>query len=626
MLALRQPARRNPQRRQTVISKALTAPVEGWDASSALASMPENRAVQLKNWFPQPGFVEVRRGYRIHSFDIGSSPKPVSSIDTGTDTLTSNAHGLADGTEVKIYASTTMPGGLSQTLGYFIRDSATNTFKLALTAGGAAVNITSNGSGTITVYKLDEPPVETLAVWQGPASGKMFAAAGGAIWDVTAQQSATPAYYNNGAEDRWQWCNHTTSAGAFLFLVNGTDAPLHYNGTSWAAPTITGITAADAIHVTSHKKRLWFTMKDSTKGAYLATDAIAGAATEFQFGSLFSRGGHLLAIASWTRDGGSGSDDYLVAISSRGQLAVYAGTDPASADTWALVGVFDVPQPIGRRCWRRHGGDVLLLTVEGLFPLSSLLSVDESQAKRVAISERISNAFNTAAQSYGSLFGWECEVYPRGTRLIVNVPTSENATAKQYVMNTLTKAWCEYDGHNANTWVVFGDNLYFSGHDGDVYRADAGRADLEYPITAVGQTAYSAMGRATVKRFTMMKPLITATVTNRPALGVSVDFVETSALSTLAAAVAPSGATWDSSVWDSATFGAEQTEINDWANIAAIGTFGSIKFQAQTGVDSGSSNWGFSIWGSSSWGSGGTSDEIMRLQGFVILAEPGGHL
>jgi hypothetical protein len=128
-------------------------------------------------------------------------------------------------------------------------------------------------------------------------------------------------------------------------------------------------------------------MKDSTKGVYLATDAIAGAATEFQFGSLFTRGGHLLAIASWTRDGGSGSDDYLVAISSRGQLAVYAGTDPASADTWALVGVFDVPQPIGRRCWRRYGGDVLLLTVEGLFPLSSLLSVDESQAKRVAVSE-----------------------------------------------------------------------------------------------------------------------------------------------------------------------------------------------------------------------------------------------
>jgi hypothetical protein len=173
---------------------------------------------------------------------------------------------------------------------------------------------------------------------------------------------------------------------------------------------------------------------------------------------------------------------------------------------------------------------------------------------------------------------------------------------------------------------VFGDNLYFAGNDGDVYRADTGRADLEDPITAIGQTAYSAMGRATVKRFTMMKPLITATGTNRPALGVSVDFVETSALSTLAAAVAPSGATWDSSVWDSATFGAEQTEINDWANIAAIGTFGSIKFQAQTGVDSGSSGWGFSTWGSSLWGSGGTSDEIMRLQGFVILAEPGAHL
>lgn len=626
MLALRQPARRNPQRRQTVISKALTAPVDGWDASSALASMPETRAVQLRNWFPQPGYVEVRRGYRAHAFEIGSSVKTVSSIDTGTDTLTSNGHGLTDGTRVKIYATTTMPGGLSATRVYFVRDAATNTFKLALTAAGAAIDVTSAGSGTISVYTIDSPAVETLAVWQGPSSGRMFAGAGGAIWDVTAQQSAFPVYYSNGQEDRWQWCNHTTSAGAFLFMVNGTDAPLHYNGSTWTAPSITGITATQAIHVTSHKRRLWFTMRDSTKGAYLATDAIAGAASEFQFGSLFTRGGHLLAIASWTRDGGSGSDDYLVAISSRGQLAVYAGTDPASASTWSLVGTFDVPTPIGRRCFRRYGGDVLLLTVEGLFPLSSLLSVDESQAKRVAISERISNAFNSAAQSYGGLFGWECEVYPRGTRLIVNVPTTENGTARQYVMNTLTRAWCEFDAHNANCWAVFGDNLYFGGNDGEVYRADTGRSDVDQPITALGQTAYSAMGRAQVKRFTMLKPLITANGTNRPALGISVDFIETSSLSTLAASVTPAGAVWDVSLWDVGVFGGENYEINDWANVVGIGTFGSIKFQAQTGITSGSRGWSFSTWGSSLWGAGGTIDETMRVQGFVVLTEPGGHL
>lgn len=627
---LRQAVRRQPARplRAIVRSKAIPAPIEGWDASSALASMKETRAVQLRNWFPQPGYVEVRKGYRWHAWDLGSNPKTVSSVDDATDTLTSNGHGLADGTAVKIHAATTLPGGLSATRVYYIRDTATNTFKLATTAGGTAVDLTSAGSGTITVYEIDEPIVETLAVWQGPSSSKLFAAAGGAMWDVTSTEAATFAH-TSGDENRWQWCNHTTSAGAFLFLVNGTDAPLHYNGTSWVAPTITGITASDAVSVISHKKRLWFVMANSTKAAYLATEAVAGAVTEFQFGSLFSRGGYLLAAATWTRDGGSGSDDYFVAISSRGQVAIYQGTDPASANTWALVGVFDVPTPIGRRCFTRFGGDVLLTTVEGVFPLSQLLSVDQSQTSRVAISERISQAFNEAALSYRSNWGWEACVYSRGTRLIVNIPTAENQTAKQYVMNTLTGAWCEFDSHNANTWVVYDDDLYFAGNDGDVYLADTGRADIDQPISAVGQCAYSAYGSANTKRFSMIKPLVTATGTNRPAIGISTDFVETSTLSTPSAVVASGGSTWDGGgTWDSGALwgGNDVSQSSEWTSLAALGTFGSIKFTARTGTQVGGSLWGVATWGESLWGSEASTTEEMKVQGFVLLHEAGEYL
>jgi DNA-binding protein YbaB len=594
--------------------------------------MKETAAVQLKNWFPQPGFVEVRKGCKYHAWDLGSTPKTVSAIDTGTDTFTSNSHGYADGTQVKFHAATTMPAGLSATRVYYIISTATNTFQVSRTAGGAVVDVTTGGSGTITVYKVDEPLVETLALWQGPANSKMFAAAGGAFWDVTTAGAGTFSRTAGGLSNRWQWCNHTTSAGAFLFLVNGSDAPLHYNGTTWTAPSITGITPADIVHVVSHKKRLWFTIKDTTKAAYLGTEAVAGAATEFQFGGLFSRGGYLLACATWTRDGGAGADDLFVALSSRGQAAVYQGTDPSSANTWELVGVFDIPTPVGRRCFTRFGGDLLLITVEGLFPLSQLLAVDQSQVDRVAISDRISNAFNTAAIDYSSNFGWECCVYPKGTRLLVNIPTAEDDTAKQYVMNTLTGAWCEFEGWDAITFAVFNDNLYFSGPEGDVYRADTGRADVDNPISATGQTAYSVLGTAQVKRFSMMRPLITATGSNRPSLGVSLDFVETSAMSALSASSAASDALWDSGVWDTAVWGGADVEISDWVNVVGLGTFGSIKFAASTGVDSGGSLWGVtqwttgSVWGSSLWGSQALESETMRIQGFVILAEVGEYL
>lgn len=540
------PLRPNPKQRAVVRQSVVPAPVGGYDASSALVAMDPKRAVQLTNWFPQPGYVEVRRGYKYHAWDIAS----------------------------------------------------------------------------------DTTPVESLMIWQGPASSKMFAAGGGKIWDVTSNAAASSAV-TGLSEDRWQWVNMTTSAGAFLFLVNGTDAPRHYNGTTWATPSITGITVSDVIHVNVHKKRLWFTLKDSTKAAYLGTDAVAGSATEFNLGANFKKGGYLVGMATWTRDGGSGSDDYAVFLSSRGQAAVYQGTDPASANTWALVGVFDVPTPIGRRCFQTYGADVLLVTMEGVFPLSQILSLDSSQVGRRAITENISNAINEASRSYGSLFGWELCVYAKGTRLILNVPTFETVSAKQYVMNTLTGAWCEFDSHNANAWVVFNDSLYFAGSaDGCVYKADTGSADIDQPITAIGQTAYQAFGNAgTNKRFSMLQSLTTASGSLRPRLGLSTDFVEASTLSVQSANSAASAvALWDTAVWDSSTWPTESSNNNEWVSTPAIGRFGSIKFYGQTGLLSGGSAWGVSLWGSSLWGSQASTEQTLRINGFVVLAEQGAYL
>lgn len=538
-----EPLRVNKRKAPVVKQKAIPFPVGGWDAASPLASMPEDRAVQLKNWFPYAAYGEVRKGFRYHAWDI---------VD-------------------------------------------------------------------------DDTAIETLMAWRGPSSSKMFAAGGGAIYDVTSNAAATSAVTSLSA-NRWQTVNMTTAAGAFLWICNGTDSCRHYNGSTWATPSLTGVTSSDIINVNVHKKRLWFVVKDSTTAYYLGTDAIAGSATAFALGANFTRGGYLMAMATWTRDGGSGSDDYAVFISSEGQCAVYQGTDPASADTWSLVGVFDVPPPIGRRCFAKYGGDIALITIQGVFQLSKLLAVDQSQATGVALSENISAAVNAAAASYKGNFGWEVVVYPKGTRLILNIPTTESVTAVQYVMNTLTGAWCEFEGMNANCWLVYNDNLYFGGNDGCVYRADTGSADIDTPVTAVGQCAYGAMGAGNVKHWKMVKPLLTTQGSSRPAIGVSTDFQETENLFQPSVSTATGGATWDSSRWDSATWGGADQQVSDWVGVVGIGTFGSIKFRAQTGVSSGGSAWGVSLWGSDLWGSQGTSDQTMRINGFLVMAEVGGNL
>lgn len=540
----RAPLRTNPQRAAVLKDHTVAAPVEGWDASTALAAMPPLRAVQLKNWFPQPGYVEVRKGYRRHARDVG----------TTTDS------------------------------------------------------------------------VETLAVWNGPASSKMFAASGGKLYDATSAAAATEEA-TGFASDRWQWINHTTSAGHYLWMCNGTDAVRHYNGTVWANPTLTGVTASDVIQVCAHKKRIWMVVTGSTKAYYLPTEAIAGAATAFELGSNFPRGGYLVAMATWTRDGGNGADDYALFISSLGEVAIYQGTDPASADTWALVGVFQLAPPIGRRCFLQYGGNILILTQQGVVPLSQILAIDTAQTNLFANTARISQAMTAAAVSYSSNFGWEMCVYPRGNRLIVNIPTVENSTAIQFVQNTLTGAWCEFEGMSANCWAVLNDKLYFGANDGTVYKADTGSDDGGASITAVGQCAYQPFGaRGRVKRFSMIRPLITTTGIHRPSVGISVDFVETSNLSTPLVGTATGGAVWDTAKWDTATWSDEAVEVSDWVGGMALGSFASIKFQAITGQAGATSLWGSALWGSDTWGLPTASDEPMKINGFVVLAETGAYL
>lgn len=74
---------------------------------------------------------------------------------TSTHEFTAVAHGFARGQEARIsFGAGTLPGGLSQNVVYYVRDVSGDTFKLAATAGGAAIDITSEGTGvhSIRVY------------------------------------------------------------------------------------------------------------------------------------------------------------------------------------------------------------------------------------------------------------------------------------------------------------------------------------------------------------------------------------------------------------------------------------------------------------------------------------------
>ena len=485
------------------------------------------------------------------------------------------------------------------------------------------------GGNQIHAGGMGDSVVETLMPYNGATSGasKLFGAANNCIYDVTAAGQAVSSV-TSLANNRWQFANFTTPGGHFLWICNGADAPQHYNGSAWATPSLsmTDFSSTDIINVNAHKNRLWFVFKDSTTAGYLPVNSIAGTVSNFPLGSLFTKGGFLVAMGTWTKDGGSGEDDFAVYLSSEGQIAVYQGTDPSAPETWSLVGTFDVGPPIGYRCLTKVASDVAFINIDGVLPISKALIQDRGAVAKIAISANINNAMNTAARSYKNNFGWQLQPYPRGTYVLLNVPIQEGQLQHQYVMNTITGAWCRFTNQNANCWAVFRDELYFGSNVGTVNVADTTGLDLSTPVDAIGQTAYNYYKPyGGLKQWTMLQPLLTTDSDARPAIGISTDFKDNAVVGTPSSAQTLS-ATYDDAIWDTDVYAIEGRSVTDWATVSGIGQCASIHFRSRTGRETGLGIWGVDKWGQGYWSYPISGDVVMRLNGFNALYKHGGVL
>ena len=357
-----------------------------------------------------------------------------------------------------------------------------------------------------------------------------------------------------------------------------------------------GISPKSFINVNSYMNRLWFVPNNSTDVVYLQTvGGISGAASVFPLGQLLRKGGYIVAIGTWTVDTRQNVDEYIAFISSRGEVIVYQGTDPTTATTFALTGIYQIGSPIGRRCCLRISGDLQVITVDGVVGMSEMLSTDRAAANRVSLTSIIMNEIATDAQAYKNNFGWQMIEFAFGTLAIINVPIEENNQAIQYVMNTITGAWCRFIGldttgtinytygMNANCWEVDAyDNIYFGANDGTIYQWNVGASDNTLPITCLVKTAYNNFGNgAQLKRYPLLQPLITTTGSPIPSIGINVDFKDTSILST-AEPYGVNSTNWDQINWDQFNWPGPATTQDSWTSVQGIGHYVSIVTQLTT--------------------------------------------
>lgn len=400
------------------------------------------------------------------------------------------------------------------------------------------------------------------------ANNKLFAACGDGIYDVTAGGvigAAAIALSDAATTGYGVWTNFVLDNGAhYLFYADPTDGLFQYTvGGGWAAVTaITGVAETDLSFVMQHKGRLWFAERGTARGWYLASGAVAGAATRFDFGNKFNHGGTLVGLYSWTVDGGEGVDDHLVALSSAGDVMVYKGTDPSDATAWGLVGQYYVGAlPEGRRVAQSHGGDLYILSQYGVIPLTRLMQGTLVQQENAQLSRNIAPLIADALATTRQSQGWEMRNVPSANCFIVGTPEVEGQPTLQFCLSTRTMGWTVWNDLPYLTGDVFEGDFYFgddtdtvwllTGAEDGVGTDGTGGEDIAWGLL----TSYQEYGETGhYHRGQFVRAVFQAASTPGISVVVRYDY-DMSDAPAASGASAVTSALWDTATWDSAIWG-----------------------------------------------------------------------
>ena len=436
----------------------------------------------------------------------------------------------------------------------------------------------SGGAGyfdEVSLFEIASEPgsVETLAEYISESSRQLIAIDNGEAFNVTA---STPTHLSSSIAEFTNSRFQTANFNGYLVMVNGAEQ-FQWDGTTFQSFTAAGVGLTgigNPIGCNVFKNRMWYWEANSQDVWYTALYAHGGACTEFPLSRVGQFGGNLILMETWTRDGGSGPDDFAVFVMSSGEAIVYQGSYPGSSGDWALVGVYNIGEPLGYRSATKFGGDLYIITNLDIVKMSEVIQGAEARQMET----KISSANRTAVSLYKDNWGWEASIYPRGHMAIFNIPVIENEETDQHARNTLTGAWSRFKGIMANTWCMFNGDMYIGSNDGEIYKFDDGDIDYEDSIESTLQTAWMPIGGTGANK--LFKAVREAYKTNTDITVSNMFATDFKAFSAqqFPVAVDEAGAYWSIlpsttavSPWDTTPWNAGDTIYNEWEIIGAFG-------------------------------------------------------
>jgi hypothetical protein len=556
--------------RRSAVTTSMAAPIGGWNNRDSLAEMPPLDAVVLTNFWPTPTDVQLRKGWVKTSIGITGKVETIVNYPSGNKVFGfagTQIYDVTGSTATVVFTGLTNARwqfvNISNSGGDFIiccngvdpvliYDGA-RWAKMATTSTAQTIStITRGGAGNLTATL-------TTAVAHGLATGNRVTISG-----------ATPAEFNG------TYAITVTGPSTFTYLMATAPSGNASVVGTYTVNGITGVNSNTFVNVNLFKNRLYFCQNNSLSFWYLDVQAISGPATAFPLGAFYRNGGYLQAAGTWTIDAGYGVDDFIVFVTSMGEVLVYKGTNPSDPTDWAMTGLWQMGETFSRRCFYKFGGDLLLLTQDGLVPLTAALQSSRLDP-RVNLTDKIFYAVSLACSQFAANFGWQINFLAEANMLIINVPT--DLGIEQYVMNTINKSWARFTNIEANCFEVGGDSTMLFGGDGFVGQFFTGFNDNNTNIIGNAQQAYNYFNsRGQLKRFTLVRPILQTTNGFPTVLcGISTDFDTVPLTNQLAFNPAINNlGVWDTTKWDQSNWGGGVFTTKYWQGVSGLGFSASI--------------------------------------------------
>lgn len=445
----------------------------------------------------------------------------------------------------------------------------------------------------------DTTDVRTILGYRGSKDDKskdrFFVATNNGIYSLANPASPTEVIQFGITTGNAGWgtsLGFTTIGGSYLFYADEENGGFRYeeDTDTWAAiPDLTldgnPFSAASIVHVCTYKNRLWFTIKDSAISYYLPVGQVSGALTAFDFGNKMGYGGSVVGIWSWSVEGGSGINEFLVAVGRGGDILVYQGIDPGNANSFGLKGSwYGGSFPAGRNFVSKFSGDLLILTEAGLLQLSKLVQGVATVDNDAYLSKKMYRFIREEMKDGKSKFGWQMVQHPRLGYLMIVVPPKSGASFTQFVMSVSNRAWSVFRGIPINCIGESAGELYFGTRldDGKKVFKLFGALDNGSPITWSLLTRYDGLGDPTIsKRVQFIRPVFVGSLI--PAYDVQARYDFDIAAIVGAPALQDAGVgVWDIGFWDSAIWGGEWVTESQAYGGAGMGRYVAVAIRGSS--------------------------------------------